>query len=55
MAEAYIVAAARTAGGRKGGRLAGWHPADLAASVLDGWSSAPAPIPPKSKTSSWAA
>jgi len=35
MAEAYIVAAARPAGGRKGGRLAGWHPADLAASVLD--------------------
>ena len=35
MAEAYIVAAARTAGGRKGGRLAGWHPADLAALVLD--------------------
>ena len=33
MAEAYIVAAARTAGGRKGGRLAGWHPADLAAAV----------------------
>src|ERR1700710_1906522 len=35
MAEAYIVAAARTAGGRKGGRLAGWHPAGLAASGLD--------------------
>ena len=35
MAEAYIVAAARTAGGRKGGRLASWHPADLAAAVLD--------------------
>jgi acetyl-CoA C-acetyltransferase len=35
MAEAYIVAAARTAGGRKGGRLTGWHPADLAAKVLD--------------------
>jgi acetyl-CoA C-acetyltransferase len=35
MAEAYIVAAARSAGGRKGGRLAGWHPADLAAQVLD--------------------
>src|SRR4030088_2900658 len=34
MAEAYIVAAARTAGGRKGGRLAGWHPADLAAPML---------------------
>jgi len=35
MAEAYIVAAARTAGGRRGGRLAGWHPADLAAQVID--------------------
>ena len=35
MAEAYIVAASRTAGGRKGGRLAGWHPADLAAQVLN--------------------
>jgi acetyl-CoA C-acetyltransferase len=35
MAEAYIVAAARTAGGRRGGRLAGWHPADLAGKVLD--------------------
>jgi acetyl-CoA C-acetyltransferase len=33
--EAYIVAAARTAGGRKGGRLAGWHPVDLAGVVLD--------------------
>ena len=36
MAEAYIVAAKRTAGGRKGGRLAGWHPADLAAQILEG-------------------
>jgi acetyl-CoA C-acetyltransferase len=35
MAEAYIVAAARTAGGRKGGRLSGWHPADMAGVVLD--------------------
>ena len=35
MAEAFIVAAARTAGGRRNGRLAGWHPADLAASVLN--------------------
>ncbi len=35
MAEAFIVAAARTAGGRRNGRLSGWHPADLAASVLD--------------------
>ena len=35
MGEAYIVAAARTAGGRKGGRASGWHPADLAGVVLD--------------------
>jgi len=35
MAEAYIVAAVRTAGGRKGGKLSGWHPADLAGQVLD--------------------
>jgi acetyl-CoA C-acetyltransferase len=35
MAEAYIVAAARTAGGRKGGRLKDWHPVDLAAQVID--------------------
>jgi len=35
MAEAYIVAAARTAGGKRGGRLAGWHPVDLAAQVLN--------------------
>ncbi len=35
MSEAFIVAAARTAGGRRGGRLSGWHPADLAAQVLD--------------------
>ncbi len=35
MSEAYIVAAARTAGGKKGGRLAGWHPVDLAGQVLD--------------------
>jgi acetyl-CoA C-acetyltransferase len=32
---AYIVAAARTAGGRRGGRLTGWHPADLAGQVLN--------------------
>jgi len=35
MAEAYIVAATRTAGGKKGGRMSGWHPADLAGQVLD--------------------
>lgn len=35
MSEAYIVAAVRTAGGRKGGRLAGWHPVDMAGKVID--------------------
>ncbi|HMD23844.1 MAG TPA: beta-ketoacyl synthase N-terminal-like domain-containing protein [Streptosporangiaceae bacterium] len=35
MAEAYIVAATRTAGGRRKGKLAGWHPADLAGEVLN--------------------
>ena len=35
MPEAFIVDAVRTAGARRGGRLSGWHPADLAASVLD--------------------
>ncbi len=35
MAEAYIVEAVRTAGGRRNGRLAGMHPADLGAAVLD--------------------
>ena len=35
MSQAYVVAAVRTAGGRRGGRLAGWHPVDLAAQVLD--------------------
>src|SRR5689334_20848957 len=35
MNEAYIVEAVRTAGGRRGGKLAGWHPADMAAEVLN--------------------
>jgi len=35
MPAAYIVAATRTAGGRKGGKLAGWHPADLGGAVLN--------------------
>jgi acetyl-CoA C-acetyltransferase len=35
MPQAYIIAAARTAGGRKGGRLSGWHPADLGAELLN--------------------
>ena len=35
MGEAYIVAATRTAGGRRGGRMSGWHPTDLAGQVLN--------------------
>lgn len=35
MGQAYIVAATRTAGGKREGRLFGWHPVDLAAAVLD--------------------
>nr|WP_300578495.1 hypothetical protein [Phenylobacterium sp.] len=35
MGEAYIVAAARTAGGRKNGKLKDWHPVDLGAVVLN--------------------
>ena len=35
MATAYIVDAVRTAGGRRGGKLVGWHPVDLAAATLD--------------------
>ena len=35
MAQAYIVEALRTAGGRRGGALREWHPADLGAAVLD--------------------
>lgn len=35
MAEAFIVAAKRTAAGRRNGRLSGWHPADLAAAIID--------------------
>ena len=35
MTEAYIVAAVRTAGGKRGGRLSGWHPVDLAGKIID--------------------
>ena len=35
MAQAYIVDAVRTAGGKRGGKLAGVHPVDMAAAVLD--------------------
>ncbi len=36
MAEAYIVAVARSAGGKRDGRLAGVHPVDLAGKVIAG-------------------
>jgi acetyl-CoA C-acetyltransferase len=35
MTEAYIVAATRTAGAKRGGKLAAWHPADMAGEVLN--------------------
>jgi acetyl-CoA C-acetyltransferase len=35
MDDAYSVAAARTAGGRRGSWLAGVHPVDLGASIID--------------------
>ncbi len=35
MPDAYIVDAVRTAGGRRGGKLAGWHPADMGAEMLN--------------------
>jgi acetyl-CoA C-acetyltransferase len=35
MAEAYIVAAARTAGGKRGGKLKDWHPVDMGAHVIN--------------------
>jgi acetyl-CoA C-acetyltransferase len=35
MPEAYIVDVVRTAGGRRGGKLAGWHPADMGGEVLN--------------------
>ena len=35
MAEAYLVELVRTAGGRRGGALAEWHPADLGGEVIN--------------------
>jgi acetyl-CoA C-acetyltransferase len=35
MSDAYIVQAVRTAGGRRNGKLAKWHPADMAGEVLN--------------------
>jgi len=36
MAQAYIVNILRTAGGRRGGRLKDFHPADLGAASING-------------------
>jgi acetyl-CoA C-acetyltransferase len=36
MADAYIVDAVRTAGGKRGGKLKDWHPVEMAAAVLEG-------------------
>ena len=35
MTNAYIVDAVRTAGGKRKGKLSGWHPADMGAEILD--------------------
>ncbi|MCZ4291563.1 acetyl-CoA C-acetyltransferase [Hoeflea alexandrii] len=35
MSEAYIVAAMRTPGAKRNGRLSGWHPADLGGFIID--------------------
>jgi acetyl-CoA C-acetyltransferase len=35
MADAYIVDAVRTAGGRRNGKLKDWHPVEMAARVLE--------------------
>jgi len=35
MGEAYIVAATRTAGGKKGGKVSGWHPVDLGGTIIN--------------------
>jgi acetyl-CoA C-acetyltransferase len=50
MAEAYIVEAVRTAGGKRGGALAGWHPADLGAEVLTALVERSGIDPPRWKT-----
>ena len=35
MAEAYVIEALRTAGGRRNGALRDWHPVDMGAAVID--------------------
>ena len=45
MPAAVIVDAVRTAGGKRNGKLSGWHPADLAAETLQGPGRAQRPRP----------
>ena len=46
MTTAVIVDAVRTAGGKRHGKLSGWHPVDLAARRSRPWSSATTSIRP---------
>ena len=50
MPTAVIVDAVRTAGGKRNGKLSGWHPADLAAETLKALVSATTSTPPSSTT-----
>src|SRR3974390_3263361 len=47
MAEAYIVDAVRTAGGKRQGKLAGCHPSDLAAETFNALLSRNASLDPQ--------
>ncbi|WP_168454917.1 acetyl-CoA C-acetyltransferase [Sphingopyxis microcysteis] len=47
MTEAYIVDAVRTAGGKRNGKLANWHPADLAAEMFNALIDRNASLDPK--------
>ena len=48
MTAAYIVEARRTAGGKRGGALRDWHPADLGAAVLNALVERPDRVAPQS-------
>ncbi|CAM5739938.1 hypothetical protein MAUB1S_01259 [Mycolicibacterium aubagnense] len=49
--EAYVIDAVRTAVGKKGGALAGYHPIDLGVEAYRGISRATTSTPPRSTTS----
>ena len=54
MSTAVIVDAVRTPGGKRNGKLSGWHPADLAAETLKAIASGTTSTPRSLTTSSWA-